>query len=257
MITPRQKQVLFIACTHGNEPIGKLAVEGLLKNKNLSRKFDCVIGNPRAYARNIRFTDSDLNRSAPGRQYSKKYEVRRAFQLIQLFKRYRYVIDLHQTRANNRIVVIIPKLTRRSLALALAFDVRDVLIWPSSSSLKSRLRPLTEYKDYGIEIESGIKANPRKTLMKLTVIVYDFLMKDSGAISTNLEDLKEKICKRKFYLVYDRIGIEDIQGATVEDFKEVDTGEKKYIALLFGRRQGLIGYKMRRVSEKWISNSIS
>ena len=113
------KKVLFIAGTHGDEPIGPALLKKISKQRDIAALYDSVIGNPRACVQNKRFIEADLNRVAPGDANSPIYEVSRASELVEMFKNFEYIIDFHETKANNRIVIIIPRLCRKSLALAL------------------------------------------------------------------------------------------------------------------------------------------
>lgn len=250
MKRPNKKNVLLVYCTHGDELVGEQAVEALTK-KFVDPPFDAVLGNPKARAQKARYADSDLNRSAPGKKYSKKYEVRRAFELVQTFSEYERVIDIHQTLANDRIVIIIPKLTKRSLALALALDVRDILIWPPSPGSKSS--PLSSYAECGVEIEAGVKTDPARTRSKLVKTLSKFL--DGGFADRpgkSKAAIDQEMRKRNFYLVYGRIDPKEVMGIKLKDFAMVSSGKEKFIALLFGRHQNLAGYKMRRVDESWV-----
>lgn len=245
------KPVLFVACTHGDEPIGKATIEDIMRHEGENSRFDFVIANPKALAAQKRFVEVDLNRSAPGNADSSLYEERRAFELQKLFQKYPYVIDLHQTQANDRIVVIISKLTREALALALSFDIEEILIWPSGS-LNTVGGPLMQYKDYGIEIESGTKTSFDVTRKKLKEILLKFLSDGINRVHPDFSSESCEMKKRKFYLVYERINPEEVEGVELEDFKEIQIQKERFIVLCFGRTQGLKGYKMRQVDEAWI-----
>ena len=57
-------RILIVAATHGNELLGIKLYERLLKQHSvLLESIDFVIGNPRAYAKSLRYIDKDLNRS--------------------------------------------------------------------------------------------------------------------------------------------------------------------------------------------------
>jgi len=79
------KKILFIAATHGNEPIGVDVLQRLEKTRT---NFDWIIGNPKALAQNTRCFEGDLNRSAPGDAASPLYEKRRAKEILDLSKQY-------------------------------------------------------------------------------------------------------------------------------------------------------------------------
>ncbi len=247
-----KKSVCFIACTHGDEPVGKFAMEELSEDESLRQSFDYIIGNPKALSKNLRYTEADLNRSAPGKRYGKAYEQRRAFEIMTETKPYRYVIDLHQTRANDRIILILMKLNARTLALASVLPVKDVLYWPSS---EMNTGPLTQFVPRGIEIESGTKTSLEKTKRKLQGVIKTFLARIND-ISVEETRLRKRFTLpegKRFYYVYEKIEVGDVADpTTLKDFGKVRTSKESFTALLFGKYAGLIGYKMKKIDGAWI-----
>lgn len=241
-ISSTNKKILFIAGTHGDEPIGPALLKELSEQSDLTTCYESVIGNPRVLAQNKRFTEADLNRVASGEPNSPIYEVARAAELVKLFKKFEYIADFHETEANDRIVIIVPRLSRESLAFSLSLDVEDILIWPSSTP---NTGPLVQYAPYGIEIECGTKSSFKDTLAKLEGIIVKFLKNGVSHIADNLSLPPTKMKQKKFYLVYDKIDPHEVEKINIQDFGEVNTGHERFIALLFGKHQGLLGYKMR------------
>lgn len=248
-----KKDICFIACTHGDEPVGKTAVEKIEKDKTTRKPFAWIIGNEKAMALGQRFTDHDLNRVAPGDPKSSSYEIKRAHELLKSVRRYKYVIDLHQTLANDRIVIILPKLTPRTLALACAFPIKDILYWPSSDP-KAKTGPLTKYLPRAIEVESGTKTSYAKTEKKLQKILKEFLA-SSPKIQAREKQFEKKISlpdDKRFFFVNGKIQADEVDVSKLEDFKTIKAKTGSFVPLLFGRHQGLIGYKMQRIDQKWI-----
>ncbi|PIR92712.1 hypothetical protein COU01_00365 [Candidatus Falkowbacteria bacterium CG10_big_fil_rev_8_21_14_0_10_44_15] len=243
------KKVLFIAGTHGDETIGTALLKKISKQRDIAALYDSVIGNPRACVQNKRFIEADLNRVAPGDVNSPIYEVSRASELVEMFKNFEYIIDFHETKANDRIVIIIPRFCRESLALALAIDISTILIWPPALP-GTAAGPLTQYAPFGIEIECGTKNSFNKTLIKLEKIVKKFLENKIVRVRDNLALPLDVIKKKKFYLVYGKINPNEVNGVVLQDFGPVDTGQEKFTALLFGKHQNLKGYKMRPLDSR-------
>lgn len=246
-------KTLIVAGTHGDEAVGVKALEKLFKKSNLINKFDSLIANPKATDKGVRFIDADLNRVFPGKKHSSKYEVRRAYYLSKIFKRYKYIIDLHQTLINDRIVIIIANLTVNSLRLALALPIKEILIWPSLSLGKSAAT-LTELVNYGVEIECGVKNLFTKNLQKLVKILVGFIIEKNKLVSPS--NIKRESLKRKFYLVYEKIKPQEVKGKKLIDFGIIKNKQETFIALLFGRHTKILGYKMRRVDTKWILTNL-
>jgi len=88
-------KVLVIGGMHGNEPLGLAVVEQLRRTPINS--VDTLIANDEAVRATVRFTGEDLNRSFPGSLRSKRYEQRRAAEILKITKNYDVVLDFHNT----------------------------------------------------------------------------------------------------------------------------------------------------------------
>ena len=100
-------KILAIISTHGNELLGPNVLAYMLsKRSKLLEDIEFIIANPRAYAKNVRYTESDLNRS-----YGlglDTYEGQRAKiieERIRLLKP-ELVLDFHTTTAKQPNILI-------------------------------------------------------------------------------------------------------------------------------------------------------
>ena len=100
-------KILAIISTHGNELLGPNVLAYMLaKRSKLLENMEFIIANPRAYVKNVRYTESDLNRS-----YGlglDTYEGRRAKiieERIRLLKP-ELVLDFHTTTAEQPNILI-------------------------------------------------------------------------------------------------------------------------------------------------------
>ena len=100
-------KILAIISTHGNELLGpNLLAYMLAKRSKLLENMEFIMANPRAYAKNVRYTESDLNRS-----YGlglDTYEGQRAKVIeerIRLLKP-ELVLDFHTTTAEQPNILI-------------------------------------------------------------------------------------------------------------------------------------------------------
>lgn len=100
-------KILAIISTHGNELLGpNLLAYMLAKRSKLLENMEFIMANPRAYAKNVRYTESDLNRSY-GLDLD-TYEGRRAKiieERIRLLKP-ELVLDFHTTTAEQPNILI-------------------------------------------------------------------------------------------------------------------------------------------------------
>jgi len=85
----KNQKIVFVAGIHGDE---QAPVRALRENE-----IEFLLGNPRAYERGIRFTESDLNASfGVG---GESYESRRASEILQEIGENSLVVDFHSTSA--------------------------------------------------------------------------------------------------------------------------------------------------------------
>lgn len=91
-------RILIIGSQHGNEPLGRRLYEYLLyRHPEVAAEVDYLCGNPLAYVRNVRYTETDLNRS-----YgidSDSFEAIRAAEILKYIDEGKYdvVLDIHTT----------------------------------------------------------------------------------------------------------------------------------------------------------------
>lgn len=235
------KKILFIAATHGDEGFSVDIMRQVSKQypKNVFG-YDWIVGNPKAYARGVRFIDTDLNRSAPGFSKSPNYETRRAKEIVELSREYEYVIDIHGTISDLGIVTIVTNPTVRNLCFACILPIAKRVIWYSKKSLLSG--PLTQFiTSPAIELECGPKDSPK---------IRKELIKTIGKILENIQNRKlEKVFprlddERDFYVVY---GPQKETISGLSDFKKTRVGDEIFYPLLSYQYKNIDCYKMRKV----------
>ncbi|MBI3334952.1 MAG: succinylglutamate desuccinylase/aspartoacylase family protein [Candidatus Portnoybacteria bacterium] len=227
--------ILFFAATHGDEGFTLPILKEL--EAEFSQRLHWLIANEMAFERGVKFVDADLNRSAPGDPNSTQYEMRRAHELLEMAKRYRFVIDLHGTTANSGVFVLVPNPTHYNIALAASLPIANVVIWAAKSS--ERLGPLTQFINCAVEIECGPKssANVCDELREiLRTILTDGLNPDPTKI-------------QNWFRVSGKMPKEEL--ATTEglqDFKQTTLGGETFYPLLVGQYEDAICFKMERIS---------
>jgi hypothetical protein len=95
-------RILIVGAQHGDERLGPRLRRFLLHNaSDRFENVDYVCGNPRALRQNVRFVESDLNRSYDA-TLPQTYEQRRAQKILRHIAagRYDYVLDVHTSRAD-------------------------------------------------------------------------------------------------------------------------------------------------------------
>ena len=100
-------KILAIISTHGNELLGPNVLAYMLsKRSKLLEDIEFIIANPRAYVKNVRYTESDLNRSyGLGLDTYEGQRVKTIEERIRLLKP-ELVLDFHTTTAEQPDILI-------------------------------------------------------------------------------------------------------------------------------------------------------
>jgi len=92
-------EIVILAGVHGNEKAGVLALKEFVESeevKRLNKSVIFIIGNPRAFEKNVRYTETDLNREFG--VFSNTYEGKRAKEIAEILKNAKVMLDLHLTQ---------------------------------------------------------------------------------------------------------------------------------------------------------------
>lgn len=234
-------KILFIAGTHGDEGFSRDVFRNLASRYPRNEYgYDRTVGNPRALRKGVRYTEVDLNRSAPGNPESNLYEERRAAQIVEQSKNYEFAIDVHGSVADCGIVTIIPYPTLPNLALASMLPIERNVIWYSKSSLEKG--PLVQFTDCpGVEIECGPKSSGQIQI-DLEEVLSKFL---ESRANSNLDDLIQKFKGKEFFNVYGRL---DGDGSPYRDFVLSQNEDEEFYPFMSNQYPGIACYKMKRVS---------
>lgn len=220
--------------THGDELIG-VKIANKLKKTELKNMFDILIANPRALKKRVRFCDADLNRIFPGK-VNGNYEERRACKIIKIGRRYRRVVDLHGSMSKTGIFIIITKLTKYNLLLALRFNIKRIVIW---QNVRETSGSLSTFMPCGIEIESGFR-DDLKVWIKLEKILKSFLIN----YSKNLY-YEEEIKKKEIYKVIGKLEKNRKKPDRLRNWVKVDD---YYPLFVGGQYKDIWCYKLKKIS---------
>ncbi len=229
-------KILFIGGTHGDEPIGVVTLKQLGETRG---DFDWIIGNPRALQQQTRYTERDLNRSAPGNMASLIYEEKRADEIIQKSQNYQYTVDIHGAKNDMGICILITNPTRENFALATQFNIQSIVIWPSITP--EMQYPMSEFFPCGIEIECGDKT-ASQTMKQLTQILNDFL---DGKI--------ENTQQKNIYRMIGPLNKNEIEkNSILREFEEINLNNEKITPVFLGTYDypEIIGYKLKKLSDE-------
>lgn len=239
------KKILLVVATHGNEKIGLEVIENL-KKQNLEKYFETLIANPEALKQNKRFLEADLNRSYPGEKNSKIYEKRKAFENLQIAKKYQYIIDIHEADRGKDDFIILSRKEKGNFPLEF-INLRRVLFWPEPKG------PMGEILENSIELEFGARDKDRKKMVeKATKIVKQFI----NLVTT--QSNKKLFNQKKYFYVYQELLKKDFQGKIdqLKDFEKFTNKDESFYPIL--ARQyldlGIACYKMEKVQHNKSTN---
>ncbi|MFH0969178.1 MAG: succinylglutamate desuccinylase/aspartoacylase family protein [Patescibacteria group bacterium] len=236
----KDKKILFVVATHGNEKIGLEVVERL-KRIGYEKYFDCLVANPKAFQKNTRFVDADLNRSYPGKKYSKFYEKRKAFSNLTIEKKYKYVIDFHEASKGENDFVIIPR-EKLSKKFPLQYiDLDRVLLWPDPKG------PMSQVLASAIELEFGMKNREREEVISVAFKIAKKFIEKIKNEKFRSTDLRNK----EIYYVYGNLTQKEFSGDMnfLVDFEEVEINDELFFPLLVKQyiKYGIVCYKMKKI----------
>jgi succinylglutamate desuccinylase len=142
------KNILLIGGTHGDERTGVDLVKYF--ENNPPQYIKTLIANITAVKENVRFMETDMNRSV-GKIIPISYEEVLVKQLEPVIKQSELVIEFHNTTAsNNTCGIVTTKPNRLHYSLADYFGLSRILIMPAKGSLSG----ISSKKFFSLEISN-------------------------------------------------------------------------------------------------------
>ena len=228
---PVDRDVLFFTAVHGDEKIGV----DVMRKIEQSQEIDWLIANDKALDANKRFINVDMNRAGPGNPNSEKHEERRAAEIIAKAQEFNYMVDLHGSKSDTGLFVIITKPSFVDLLLALQFKIANIVFWLPSE--KRPTGPLVEFLEPAIEIEAGPK-DSSSVQAELQEKIQYFLQNYTNQIT------KENLQGKNIFWVY---GKHEKMDPKLINFEEVELDGEKFYPLLVGEYD-FACYKMFKVN---------
>lgn len=246
-----KKDILFIAATHGDEQVGVNA----LKELTSASSFDWMIGNVPAQKKNVRYTQTDLNRAAPGDINSPVYETRRAAELIECSKQYRYTIDLHGAKNDCGMFLIVTKISKENLRLASYFDIDRIVLWPSVTP--EMQYPPSEFFPCGLEIECGNKY-AKETEVSLRESITSFLSSYKEKEMLSDEEVLRILADKQVYKMYGSLSPSTgVTASSLSEFEEITCNDEVFTPVFINTYEeysDVLCYKLATVSDTDLKN---
>lgn len=200
----------IISCIHGDEPCGWEAIQKLIDSElEFKKPVKVILANEKAFKRNQRSVDSDLNRSFPGDPNSENYEERLGSKIMNEIEGMK-VLDIHSTESRPVPFGIITDTSESSLDVAEATGI-------------GRIADLG-YVDGGFikYVEAGIAVEFEKQGDDSASDAYEVILNFLKYF--NVIDGDPKTLDTEIYEVYDEV---EGSGYTfiAENFEPVEKGE--------------------------------
>ena len=240
----KNKKILIIIATHGDEPIGISVVKNLKKIK-LDKYFDCLVANPRALNKNMRFINFDLNRSYPGKKKSLLYEEKKAYKNFKIIKQYQYVIDIHEASQGINNFIIVSRKKISNFFPINFINLNKVLLWPSSNNLNGSIGSVLKN---AIGLEFGVKNKNRSMVItKASKIIQEFI----DIIYFN--KISQNPRKKKIFYVYGKLMKNEFKNKAdkLTDFNKIIFNNEEFYPLLVNQylTKGILCYKMKLIEK--------
>ena len=205
-------KILFVVCTHGNETLGLRALDKIKQREEI----DFIIANPEALGKFQRFIDCDLNRSF-GSKKPWKHEECLAWDLLDRFKNYDVIVDIHSTTAPTEKMAIVNKETPEVKAILECLQFKNIVYFKKGIADGA----MTNHFN-GLALEYPADADLNEVI--------------SDVITISHEDLSRKKRKANKFEVFDVI-------------KNFNLQEIDYIPLFIGEvnYKNMVGFKARRI----------
>lgn len=159
LVPKNEVEILFTGLTHGNELIGiqiiNLMLEHIKENPNFSSKIAFLLNNVEAYKKNVRFLETDLNRSFC-RTHLETLEHKRAREIETVIEslNLQLIIDLHQTsEPSDGVFMMVPEIAHHIRIANNITTKCPIVTYSASEGFSSKGKTLGEFAEQKAIIE--------------------------------------------------------------------------------------------------------
>lgn len=224
-------KILLIGATHGNETLGVSLYERIInKHPFMLDSIDFIIGNPRAFAQKIRFTEHDLNRCY--RVGGDTYERRRAVEIEQRIRMTQpdIVLDIHTTTCEQKSCLIVHNLNGVAKLRMLRASHIDTIL------KMHYMQDIAILADNIIGYEIPVSQINDETIEKIIQDIEYFI------------DQKTYESKKQLFTVTDKIFKNEITQSQASTFKNFEKHNLGFVPVLTGensykKQTDYIGFK--------------
>lgn len=176
---------VILGSVHGNERVGKGVIDALIAlcdEKTLCGTLVLIVGNPEAYAADVRFLDVDLNRQFTMSHKSERdhksvlnREEQRAKEIAPFLEKADYVLDIHST-SKPSVPFVYTETTAAHMKLAMLLKTQYIVSAHPDFRPSELVSSTDSYVDHhggiGLTYEAGWNKNPLATKDVLTQTLH-------------------------------------------------------------------------------------
>jgi len=190
------KNILISGAVHGNEPVGTRFAYNFIKDFKAGKinlesgSITFVLGNPKAFEKNQRYIDSDLNRIFDFPEEKKNsYEWHRAKEMDNFLKEnnFDFGIDLHSVSVGNVQIYICDKDNQKlKQLLEETSAIKTIFYFDKKSIPGTFMNRFEKYQSNGIGLECGNHSS--EIAISVAEKQVDILLKKFGLIKGDYKD---------------------------------------------------------------------
>ena len=189
-------KILIVGAQHGNERLGPRLKRYLARYPEKYLTVDYLCGNPRAFRANVRFIETDLNRSYDAVDGgARSYEEKRAQRILRSIRqgRYDYVLDVHTTQTDVDRFFLATSTNRTVSDVVAASTIPRLVIMPPQIADCSLIGQAP--RAISIEYNRDL-ARTRRALMEVVALLDNLLEGKRLNLSREIFYVREKISMR-------------------------------------------------------------
>lgn len=243
-------QITVVGSVHGDEPAGKNAIMNFLgRDLDYNRPVKFIIANEEALEKNIRYIDTDLNRSFPGNPESENHEERLASELMKEIKGTK-VLDIHTTRSYPEPFATFTHLNEETISIMKASGLEYGVHFPEESGTLHE-------QTTGIVVETGHQGTgqARKNAEKVIesfLSSLDVIESEPTQSNSSLEIFRyfETVEGNWEFLAENFELVEKGEVYAKKDCENLEASESFYPVLMStDGYEGMLGFKARKENE--------
>lgn len=233
-------RILLLGSQHGNERLGDALYAHLTQYRpELLPHITFMIGNPKAYAKNVRYIESDLNRSYRGQ--GSTYEENRALDILRTIKEegFDLVLDLHTTQCIQPICIIVGQSSTEITHFKKATEIQRIVYMKHELVQTS----LIGVCDISVSIEANVSQIDTRMLNELCDDIERYISRASSGVN-HLEYEIFDLLRKNDMPEIDSVKLQNFE-KTSQNFYPILTGKNSYRS-----QTNYLGFKARIIEMK-------